>query len=413
MLVEIVPILTLLIAALLILSGGRLTRRIGVSEAIGRGVALCILAIVLGLSPGTWRAMWAGGDRGDHLLVYARLVGLTGLLFVAGTSFRLTRIRKGELFSFGIFGIFLFASITLSLAFFSNQPTGTAMLVAAVVVSSSLWFTTQLRTPELEHSTIGWANYSGAITLTAIAMLGLYFADVFKAIPTVRRSVSAYLIVTIYELVKLAVLFAFAYFVSSRFLARAAGQVSPNRGDIGFILISILFFALISLAAGQLGAMAWAFFAGALWRKTARGIDFSKSSRPLASALLLSFVFISLPLQSHGRQFSSFLPLLIIVLAAVAVKMCFAWFMFKRDSVGKERALTSAAAIALPGEIAILFLGFSVARWFVDAPVFFVILVYAFASSLLIPLLRQGAIGKETIPVQARELMKRGLKAVV
>lgn len=412
MLDEIVPLLTLLVAAVLILTGGRLARRIGVCEAIGCGVVLCILGVVLGLSPATWRAMWAGGDRGDHLLIYARLVGLSGLLFLAGTSFRPTRIRKGELFSFGIFGIFLFTSITLSLAFFSNQPTGTAMLVAAVVVSSSLWFPTQLRPPELEDSTVGWANYSGAITLTAIAMLGLYFGSVLEAIPSVRRSVSAYSIVTIYELVKLAVVFAFAYFVSSRFLARAAGRVSPIRENIGFILISVLFFALISLAAGQLGAMAWAFFAGALWRKSPRGVDFSKSSRPLASALLLSFVFISLPLQSHGRQFSSFLPLLVIFLAAVAVKMCFAWFMFKRDSVIKERALTMAAAIALPGEIAILFLGFSMARWFVDAPVFFVILVYAFASSLLIPLLHQGAIGKETIPVQARKLMKRGLKAV-
>jgi Kef-type K+ transport system membrane component KefB len=411
--VEIAPVLTLLIGALLILGGGLLARRAGLIETLGCGAALCILAVVLWLSPDTWRALWAGGGGGDRLLTYARLVGLTGLLFLAGTRFQSRTIRKGELAFFGIFGVLFFAVITLLLIFFVNQSTGTATLIAAAVVSSSLWFPAQLRMFELEEGNPRRAStFPAAIILSVVSMLGLYFADVLGAIAIVRRGIFAYLIVTLYELLKVALVFAFAYFISSRFLTKADGRISSIRTTIGFTLISILFFALVSLAVGQLGAMAWAFFAGALWRQTDIGDGFSKHRSPIASAMLLSFVFMSLPLQSHGRQLSWFIPILVIVIAAVAVKLCFAWLMLKRDSVRKDEALPLAASIAFPGELGILFLGFSISRWFVDASAFFLILVVAFASTLLIPLLCQVAVGKQTVPGQAKELTKRGLKAV-
>ncbi|MGH9881331.1 MAG: hypothetical protein ACRD6N_07835, partial [Pyrinomonadaceae bacterium] len=376
MFVDIAPVLTLLIGALLILGGGQSARRAGLPETVGFGLALCLLAVVLGVSPDAWRGLWVGGDEGDRLLTYARLVGLTGLLFLAGTCFQSRSTRKGKLVFFGIFGVLLFAVITVLLIFFVHQPTGTATLIAAAVVSSSLWFPAQLRIFELEKEDSRRASkFSAAIILSAVSMLGLYFADVLGAIPIGRRSIFAYLIVTVYELLKVGVVFAFAYFVSSRFLTRSVGRISRSRTTIGFALISILIFALVSLTVGQLGAMAWAFFAGALWRQTDIGYEFSKRPRPLASALLLSFVFMPLPLQSHGRQVSWFMSIFVIVVVALAVKLCFAWVMLNRDPVTQEQALKLAASIAFPGEIGILFLGFSISRWLVDAPEFFVILV--------------------------------------
>jgi hypothetical protein len=387
---QIAPLLILLVGALLILAGGRSARRIGLPERIGCGVALCILGVVIGLSPESWRAQWAAGDRGDRLLTYLRLVGLTGLLFLAGTNFRAKGNRNGEIVSFAIIGALLFTATTLVLRFVVNQPIGTAALIAATTVSSSLWFPTQLRLFEREGENIRSAPTAViAVTLATVAMLALYFADVLTAIPGARRSVWGYLIVTVYELVKLAVLFGFAYFISTRFLTRAEGRISPIRTNVGFILISILFFALISVTVGQLGAIAWAFVAGALWRRTNAGEKLSLRAKPLASALLMSFVFLSLPLQSHGRQFSSFVSLLIIVLIALALKLALAWFVLKRDSVGTDQPMVVATAIAFPGELAILFLSFSITRWAIHGPVFFTLLAFAFLSSLLIVFLRQ------------------------
>lgn len=408
---EFAPVLFLLLAALLLFGGTRMARHFGSPEALGCGVALCIIAIAIGLSPATWRAAWAGGAWGDRLLTYARLVGLAGLLFLAGTTFRVKGIRTREVVSFGILGVFLFTAITLLLKSF-NQPTGTAVLIAAVVVSSSLWFPAQVRMFEYEHETIRSAiKLSGVATLTVVAMLGVYFADVLGAIPSVRRSVSAHLIVTLYELVKLAVLFGFAFFISTRFLSRAEGRISPIRANIAFVLLSILFFALISLTLGQLGAMAWAFFAGALWRQTEIGDEVSKRPKPLASALLLSFVFLTLPLQSHGRQFTSVPTVLLILLVAIALKVFLAWLASQRE-VGRKHIATLAAT-AFPGELAIVFLSFSVTKWAIDGPVFFTVLGIAFLSSLLIPILTHAA-NHIAVDVSAarRPVMKSGLRKI-
>jgi hypothetical protein len=46
----------------------------------------------------------------------------------------------------------------------------------------------------------------------------------------------------------------------------------------------------------------------------------------------------------------------------------------------------AAAAMAGPGEVGILLLGFGVTRWAIEPPVYFGILGYALVSSVFIPL---------------------------
>jgi Kef-type K+ transport system membrane component KefB len=222
---------------------------------------------------------------------------------------------------------------------------------------------------------------------TALALLAVYFYDIFAVIRNARAaSSSVYLIVALYELVKLIVLFAFAYFISSRFLARAEGRISTARTTIGFVLIAVLIFALAAITTSQLGALAWAFVAGALWRRSESGKRFSESERPLASAVLISFAFLPVLLQSHGRRLTGFLAVIIAVLAAMVLKWVFVWVVARSGGTSSRDAMRSAAAMVGPGEIAILFLGFGITRWVIDAPVYFGILGYALLSSLLIPL---------------------------
>ena len=383
---EIVTLVLLLAGAFLMFGGSELARRAKLPEAIGSGATLWLIAVGLGLFAANWRAWRAGDPGGDRLLTYARLVGLTGMFFLAGSTFRVQDIRRTRIAGFVVLSALLLIITTVLFSSLANQPVGTAAFIAASFVASSVWFPAAFGTAQTNDQTVA-VDLSGAIALTVVAMLGAYLAEVLSAIPATRSTASTYAIVTLYELVKLAVVFGFAYFIATRFLARAYGRISQVRTNVGFILIAILFFALISLATGTIGSMAWAYVAGALWRKTEVGKEFGKRAKPIASALLLSLVFLSLLLQVHGRELSFSRGLIVAAAVAIALKLLSAWFMVRRDSNENRQTLFASAAMVFPGEMAILFLSLAVSRFVIDGPIFFTILAYAFLSTLLIPAL--------------------------
>ena len=370
-----------------------MARRFGLPDALGCGVTLCIIAISVWLFPADWRDWWAGGSGGDRLLTSVRIVGLTGMLFLAGTRFNSGHLRSksGLVFGFAISAGVLLAVVVLLLKLPGWLDSGPAVLVAAAIVASSLWLPGALSRFEKEDNDLLIDWQAGAVVFTAIAMLAVYFFDIFAVIRNPRSSASVYIIVALYESVKLLVLFAFAYFISSRFLARAEGRISAPRTTIGFVLIAILIFALAAITTNQLGALAWAFVAGALWRRSEIGKRFSESERPLASATLISFVFLPVLLQSHGRRLTGFLALIIAVLAAMVLKWVFAWVGMRAGGTSSRNAMHAAAAMIGPGEVAILFLGFGVTRWAIEPPVYFGILGYALFSSVVTPLARHFA----------------------
>lgn len=411
---EITPLLILLAAALIIFGGTELARRAKLPEAIGSGATLWLIAIGVGLFAANWRAWEAGGVWGDRLLTYSRLVGLAGLLFLAGTRFHGAAVNKSRVLPFAVFGGLLFATSLLLLGFVADQPVEIAALISAAVVSSSLWLPAHLGNRDAKARPPDTDIITGTSTLTAVAVAGLYFIEVLVTIPAASRNTTAFLIVGLYELVKAAVLFGFAYFVVTRFLQRAKGRVSVARAEVGFILLSVLFFALISLALGQLGTMVWAFFAGALWRQTDSGEEFSRSARPIASALLMSLVFVSLPLQVHGRPFI-LLPALvaILVFAALVLKVLFVCLLSLGRSSSKASSLKLAAITAFPGEIGILFLSFSITRWVIDGAVFFTLLGLAFIPALLVPIFSAADNAADNSSTKRRLAMNSGVKKVL
>lgn len=383
---EVLPLVILLAGAFLMFGGNELDRRAKLPEAIGSGAILCLVAVGLGLFVASGRAWWAGDAGGDRLLTYARLVGLTGMLFLAGATFRLQNIRRTRIAGFAALSALLVIITTLLFSSLANLPVGTAAFIGASFVSSSLWFPAAFQTSHRNDQTVA-VNLSGATAFTATAMFWAYWAEALSAIPAARSTATTYAIVTLYELVKLAVVFGFAYFISTRFLARAHGRISQVRTNVGFILIAILVFALISFATGIIGSMAWAFVAGALWRRTEVGDEFGKRAKPIASALLVSLVFLSLLLQVHGRELSFSLGVIVAAAVAIALKLLSAWFMLARDSNENRESLFVIAAMAFPGEMAILFLSVAVTRFVIDGPIFFFVVAYAFLSAFLIPAL--------------------------
>ncbi len=392
---QIAPVVVLLTGALLILGGTKLARRFGLPDAFGCGVALCIIAISVWLFPADWRD-WAGGSWGDRLLTSVRIVGLTGMLFLAGTRFNSDRLRNkfGPMLGFALSAGVLFAVVAALLKLFGGLDSGPVVLAAATIIASSLWLPGELSRFDKEDNDLAIDWQAGAVVFTALAMLAVYFYDIYAVIGHARAATSlAYVVVAFYESVKLIVLFAFAYFISTRFLARAEGRISAARTTIGFVLIAVLLFALAAVATNQLGAIAWAFVAGALWRRSEIGKRFSESQRPLASATLISFVFLPVLLQSHGRRLTGFLGLVIAVLAAMVLKWLFVWVGMRLGGTSSSEGGTpfrnvmrTAAAMVGPGEVAILFLGFGMTRWLIDPQVYFGILGYALLSSLVTPL---------------------------
>ena len=417
---EFAPALFLLTGAFLVLAGTRVTRRVGLPGAIGCGVALCIMAVAIGLLPVHWRAWWAGGSWGDRLLIYAGLVGVIGMLFLAGTRFDVGQARKsfGAMLWIGSFGALLFLAVTLLLKFFSEQHSESALLLAATVVGSSLWYPGQLLRRYREQDDDLQSEWlRAAVVLSALAMLAVYFFDIFTVAGWARPSVPVYVVVALYEALKLVVLFAFAYFITTRFLARAEGRISRTRTTIAFVLMVSLVFVLAATTTNQLGAFAWAFMAGALWRRTEIGLKFDKSKKPLASAMLISLAFIPLMLQAHGRNLNGWLVLMILflILVGIAVKTVFVWLALKAGAPATPARADMALGMALPGEMAIVFLGFGMTRWVIEAPVYFGILGYALLSSVLIPLVWHVVVAPSRLVVTGRKrnVMKSRMKTVL
>lgn len=402
MIIEFAPALFLLMGAFLVLAGTRITRRVGVPGAFGCGVALCIIAISVWLFPANWRDWWAGGSWGDRLLTSVRIVGLTGMLFLAGTRFDSDHLRRKLLLmlGFALSAGVLFVVVILLLKLL-GWP-GPIILVAATIIASSLWLPGELSRFDKEDIDLLSDWQAGAVVFTALAMLAVYFYDIFAIIRHARSaSTSVYIIVGLYESVKLLVLFALAYFISTRFLARAEGRISATRTTTGFVLIAALIFGLVALTTSQLGAIAWAFVAGVLWRRSEIGKRFIENETPLASATLISFVFLSVLLQSHGRRLTGFLAVIIAVLAVMVLKWIFVWVGMRLVGASSGLAMRLSASMVGPGELAILFLGFGMSRWLIDAPVFFGMFGYALLSMVLTPLVwhfatvDRGAVGRD------------------
>ena len=389
-----------------------MARHFGAPEALGCGVALCLIAIAIGLAPTTWRAVWAGGDWGDRLLTFARIVGISGMLFLAGTRFEPSELRGRAKLIFEtivaaavVFALFVLALRSVPVDFSS------IVLLAASVIASSLWFSRD-RQRIAKNNEPETASHVTALAFTTCAFLAVYFFDVLSFAPRASARVSTYIIAGSYEAVKVFVLFGFAYFICSRFLARAQGRVSSLRITIGFVLIAILIFGLTLITTNQLGAFAWAFGAGVLWRRTEVGIKFGEASRPATAATLASLVFVPLTLQTHGRNLSDWPTLVGFVTVAIAIKAACAWILIRTAKAPVHRMNRLAVALAGPGEMAVALLGFAITRWFISSQFYFAILGYALISTVLIPssLAATTALAKRTSRRSVTEKqIKKGL----
>jgi len=107
------------------------------------------------------------------------------------------------------------------------------------------------------------------------------------------------------------------------------------------------------------------------------------SDQSVVKALFISFAFLPLLLQAHGRSLNNTMFVFAAVITALAYKFAAVWVGARVSGASRSDARVIAAAMLASGEVAVIFLGFGVTKWVIDGPFYFGILIYAFASTLL------------------------------
>jgi soluble lytic murein transglycosylase-like protein/Kef-type K+ transport system membrane component KefB len=378
-------ITTLLIGAGLLWLGGRLARRQSRPETLGFSLALCVVALGLALIPADWRAWLAGGDAGAGIGAFARVTGITGLIFLAGLRFGAEEVWKTRrvVYFAAAAGALLFTSIAILLAMIDSDYHGAVIATAAAIVGTSLWLTGQRSLVSSRGAIAAASARGGAAVLTILAALVVHIYSVIDAIPSARLTGTAYTVVILYELVKIALFFSLAWRGAAKFLERASGRVSPARVLIGYLLMAALIFMLAHSVIGILGALAWSFVAGAAPSRSDASRELKKSDQSVVKALLISLAFLPLLLQTHGRSLNNTMFVLAAVIAALAYKFAAVWTGARVSGASSSDSRVIAAATLASGEVAVMLLGFGVTKWVIEGPFYFGILIYAFVSTLL------------------------------
>lgn len=387
-------IVSLLVGALTLYVSGRIARRFKLNDAFGFGIGLSLMALTIALAPNQWRDGMTSSIASDQILSFARDIGLTGLLFLAGARFNFEKGGKAqrESWFFVAAGGLFFVALSVVLTTLSNLTLYASVITSAAIAAASVWMTSQvaISNEQLRANAETNAGFAAAV-VTGLLMLVVHFFAVFSAIPKGSLSLSAYAIVGGYELVKVVVFFGFVWFASTRFIERAKEHVSSYRLLIGYLLIAALIFVLANLVIGKMGALAWSFVAGALFVRVGAGENFRKRNAPIAAAVFMALAFLPTFLQSHGRTVTNAPLLLLVVVGLMIGKFALHFIAAKLGRASTEDTKRFAAWTLSSGEGAVMFLGFGMTRWAIEGFEYFAVLSFALVSMIAVPLLRRSS----------------------
>jgi Kef-type K+ transport system membrane component KefB len=386
---------TLIIAALLILLGGQLARRAGLPALIGIGIALALVSIVATLAPSHWREQLLAGDAGERILVLARDIGMTGLFFVGGISLKrdALRARRGAPVAVAASGLVLSAAIAVLVVRVTGADWSPALVVGASVAASSVWVPAQLSTEPSDKQSVISAAVVAALFVAGGLMLVIHLLGSFHEVAGRANSPSAYAIVAAYEMVKIGLFFAFAWFAATKFIDRmskARARVSDVRVALGYSLIAVLLFVLGRAALGELGALAWSFLAGVLFTRSEIGKR-APSYRPAAGAMFLSLAFLPMFLQLHGRSMTRLPVVGGAIVGGLILKFAVSTIAGRAAGYSGRDARELAASTLASGELAVALLAFGLTRWVIDGPEYFGVLFFALLSMIVSPIAWRAA----------------------
>jgi soluble lytic murein transglycosylase-like protein/Kef-type K+ transport system membrane component KefB len=369
-------------AALVIWLSLRLCRRARIAAAGGLGIALSALAIAILLIPGDrWRTL-ADSESADRLLSAGRQIGVTGLLFIAGARLRLdfTRllVRRAAI----VTGVSLLVAGALAgcAAAVLGFDYGEALVTAAAIVGSSTWLVSQ-RAEET-----GDGSLSATVALSAALLSVVLFATVHLSGALSKSggqgSAATLAVDFSFEAVKLAVFFSVAWLVATRFLDRGNGKLSGVRLTAGYLLITVLVFALAASWLGEIGAYGWSFMGGTLFLRLDAGRDFASRDYSAATSAFLALAFLPVFLQSHGRVATNLTLVVSSIAAALIAKTSVLWISARLAGVSGRDASALARAMVAPAETGVALLGVGMTKWMIDGTAYFIAVGFGVVSLL-------------------------------
>lgn len=381
----------LVVAAALVMAGGRLASRLGRSPRAGKIWTLVFICVAAALTPVEWRTWAVGQIDQSGWPHYIRGAGLVTLLFLSGLKFDHAEVfgARRQFIPLAASHLALIGLLALAGVAFLNSDVTSAAIVASAMVATSLVLPLETRRFE-DGPLLSGAAAGAALTIGGFA-LGIAWAHwVAREAQAAQVTVWGPAFIWVYELLKLLVFFAGGYFLLSRFVRRGSGKVSPARLSAGYLLISALLYVLAVLALGQSAAFALVFLAGTVFAVSsfAERIRQQEASSLIGIAMLA--VFLPSVLASGGRTVSE-IPWAWWLLAPTVLGAKFAASWAGERIAGEPPSRASRLALAsLPGgETGMVVLSVAVVQWPIDSPLYFSVL----SASLLSMALSESAPG--------------------
>jgi hypothetical protein len=379
---DVAPIFILLIATIIVAVGSHIAKHFGLTNLLGMGLTLIVIAAGLFFVPTSLQRVIAGSDTTDYLLTVARTAGVSGLLFLSGLRFSGQRalVNRRTTASIAIPSLLFFIVIT-ALLITAGQQGYTSIITATAISVISPWFASELSQGSVieRYKEMSLAS----VLLAAIALVAVHLLTVLGTLHN-RATGTLYGITIPYELVKFAVILGFGYFITTSFLSRAENRVSVVRLTLGYVIITVLLFVLAASSLGYLGAFSWSFISGVILGRSNYGEKFAQKIPYSTLALLVSFATLPLLMQAHGRTILNPARLVVITLSALILKFILLWGVQRIFGVNQKVSLLRLAVISLPPiELSTALLGTAVTTWEIGGEIYYGILLFAFISMIL------------------------------
>lgn len=370
----------LLVALVIVVIGSKLAQKMNWPTPLGMSLSLCFIALILVLT-NQFLGKWLTGNlKEDLIFTHAQEIGIAGLLFWAGNSFRKTSFQwTKQTLLLVIISVLQMIIITTLLVKFSSLETGAILTIAAAISCSSLWLPTTFSSfIEEKYKLLVHSSQSAAMLVTGIFLVIIHFYVVMQIILIKKLLGNTLALVLSYELLKVVMFFSVASFVASKFIQMRKNKTSKERLFIGYLLITALIFTFASLTFSQIIAAGWAFVAGLVLKYNELLNDNEQDN--WTSPLFLSLIFLPAMFQSYNRSVSNVFLFIAVVVILLLAKWAITWAVLR--VFVKEATLLTAISLGTM-EVSLLFLAYGKTKWLVEGDYYFGILAFALLSTLL------------------------------
>jgi Kef-type K+ transport system membrane component KefB len=357
---------------------------------------------------GTWGS--PSSNLPQSVLKVLAEIGLIQLMFLAGLQTDWNELKKKfrSSFSIGAWGFVLAAASVAVITRMFVERWSEALAISAILSASGFGISIYYFSEMKAFGTRVAAMVSGAAILGGLLAILLMIASQATNYAAAHGAFKM-TIAVFWFLAKLVMLFAVAYFLTSRFLklvAKTGFEKRPRQMLIGYLLLVAALYAWAAIHFGSFAAVGVASLGGALLGMSDFGFG-EKIARRFGStlgSLPIEVLFVVLGMEVNFKEVKSDIYFLVAVLLIIIVaKAVGSWMATRKhlDSFG-ERALIVLGTLP-QGEIGILIAAYLFSRGQVNPSFFNVSIATVILLTMIPPVLMRIApteFGVETTRVQ-------------